>query len=167
MSAGGRAACRGAARRPRGYRPAVRQRSPNLIAALHRRLLPFPSPAPPCRLPNSWLQLRLHHTVGQSTRSLAVAPLAPAMTARFSFVERPERISSDAEDAVASSSTGSLPKELQLSKSELALERGSADGSTSSGRSTARGPAGAPPAPRAVHPHHEHGASPYFWTLLR
>lgn len=134
-----------------------------------------PSAFPPshhCRQPNSWLQLCLHHTVGQSMRSLEVAPLAPSMTARFSFVERSERRSGDTEDGGASSSQPSpaSSKEVQLAKTDLGLERTSADGSTSSGSeglSTARGPAGMPPRLRAVHPHCDAGSSPFFWSLLR
>jgi hypothetical protein len=117
------------------------------------------------------LQLRLHHTVGQSTRSLDVAPLAPAMTARFSFVERSQQLSGDTEVGSARGSQSSpASKEVQLTKSDLGLERSSADGSTSSGSeglSTARGPVGMPPRRRAVHPHREAGVSPYFWSLLR
>lgn len=121
--------------------------------------------------PSSWLHLRLHHTVGQSARSLQVAPLAPAMTARFSFVERDEGFSGDTENGGSSSGQhSSTSKEVQLAKGELGLERSSADGSTSSGSeglSTARRPAGMPPRQRLVHPHREAGVSPYFWSLLR
>lgn len=139
--------------------------------AHHLAPLP-PHPSNPCRQPNSWLQLRLHHTVGQSARSLDVAPLAPAMTARFSFVERAERRSGDTEDGGAHGGQPSPAsfKEVQMTKSDSALERSSADGSTSSGSeglSTARGPVGMPPRRRVVHPHRESGASPYFWSLLR
>lgn len=115
--------------------------------------------------PGGWLQLRLHHTVSKSRASLAVAPLAPAMT----FCRRGD----GDDDAEAGGGSGSRSgRDLQLSEAasgrlaEVPLDNDASFGGSAAAAARAALP-GAAAAAAAAAPCRDAGASPYGWSLLR